>query len=219
MLSSAVCNRRSFHRGKTIVVSCFVVLLLIAAVPTAADPIISVIPASTNVSQGDSFSIDILISGAIDLYAFQLGILFEPTILAASNPIQGTILLGAGTTIPFDTSFVFIDNVFGEILHLDSLVGPISGAQGDGTVLTLTFEALAVGMSAISVGQVQGLPTELLDSATPFPSLIPFTVRDAVVTVSPTAVPEPSTLLLLLSGMAVSAVGRRRSRRSSAARP
>lgn len=221
--SPSVRDRVSFHKGKNVLISCLAGFLLLASVPASAATI-SVVPSATNVNPGATFSVDFVISGVTDLYTVQLGILYDPLILALipGSATQGALLPSAGPTI-FDAFSVFEDPLApGEILFLDSLTGAIPGATGSGPVLSLTFGAKALGFSAISIGQFQGLPSELVSSsvdATGAPILIPFTVANGSVTVSPVSVPESSALSMLLLGVALSIVVTRWRRKNSTTFP
>jgi hypothetical protein len=225
MLAAPTVHARvSFHRGKNVLISCLAGFLLLASVPASAAPIVSVVPSATSVNPGATFSVDFLITGVTDLYTVQLGILYDPLILALipGSATQGPLLPSAGPTI-FDAFSVFEDPLFpGEILFLDSLTGAIPGATGSGAVLSLTFGAKALGFSAISIGAFQGLPSELVSSsidATGAPILIPFTVTNGSVTVNAASVPESSALSMLLLGIALSIVVTRWRRRNSATFP
>jgi hypothetical protein len=225
--SPSVRDRASFHRGKKIFVSWLAALVLLTAIPASATPIVSVVPSTTNVNPGATFSVDFVISGVTDLFAVQLGILYDPAILTLiiANSTQGPLLPSAGPTIPFDPLVNVFEDAFspGEILFYDALGSALPGATGSGVVLSLTFGAFAIGTSAISIGAFQGLPSELVSSGvdpqTGAPILIPFTVQNGSVTVSPVSVPEPGSLSMLALGSVLSIVVVRWRRRNTATLP
>jgi hypothetical protein len=102
-------------------------------------------------------------------------------------PATGTTFLVSG----------LIDNALGSITGLaDSLVGLISGVNGDGILLTVSFQALATGVSALTLSNELYLDSSLAD--------ISGTVTSAAgqITVSPAGpLPTPATLTLFALGL------------------
>lgn len=224
MLPSSVSRSVRFPHSKRILISCLAVLLLAWARPASAVPVLSVSPSSVNVTQGAIVTVDFLISQAVDLYAFQFGVSFDPAVLTALTVSEGSFLSSAGTG-----NFVegFVDNDLGTILFMaNSLSGPVTGISGAGTLLSVTFGAEAIGSSAISIlfDSLQlddlldsNLASMLIDPETGEyvpPSVTNGTVTVSAVPVPPTTVPEPSTLAMLAIGMATSAVAARRRKQS-----
>ena len=219
MLLSSPVHCHFLPRMKRVVMAaCLAVLLMVVAVPASASPIVSVVPSSSNVTVGGVFSVDFLISGVSDLYAFQFGIAFDPTILTAFTVTQGAFLSTAGSTV-FNPGF--IDNNLGFIsFNAGSLVGPIGGASGSGTLLSVTFGAFAFGTSAISAVFDPLQLDDLLDSSLTSMLIDPTTgayvppsVVNGNVTIAPRSVPESSTLLILAMGLATCGVARWQQRR------
>lgn len=181
---------------KLILSATIVVASLFLLVPNCAfaDSILSV-SSPASVSPDDMFVVDVNISGASDLYAFQLDLAFDPTLLEATSVSEGTFLNGG---VPGNTFFIpgTIDNTGGTVsLNADSLLGPPPGVDGDGTLLVFDFTALSPGTSALTI------ENELLvDSGG---NIISDTTVPGSVTVEggSQAVPEPSSLLLLLVGV------------------
>ncbi|HTR48532.1 MAG TPA: cohesin domain-containing protein [Verrucomicrobiae bacterium] len=171
-------------------------LLLFIPISCSADAILSVSGPAT-VSPGDTFTVDVVVTGATDLYTVGLDLDFDPSVLEATSVSEGPLLPMGGPTsfIPGD-----IDNVGGTVtFNGDSLYGVPSGVSSDGTLFVFTFTAIGDGTSPITI--VSG--TEyLIDSQG---DILGDTIDNGSVTVQTQAsssnVPEPSSLPLLFLGV------------------
>jgi hypothetical protein len=169
-------------------------LVLLCSDRALADAILSVQAIPANPAAGSSFAVDVKISGATDVYGFQFDLLFNPGILAGTGVAEGTFLSAGGPTF---FSAGTIDNVGGSVSStFDSLVSFVPGVNGNGTLAVLNFNALAAGTSALSLANV------LLVDSFGLP-ITGFSTSPGSVTIGGrTAVPEPSSLLLLGAGLA-----------------
>jgi|KBSMisStandDraft_5_1062788.scaffolds.fasta_scaffold20302_4 Cohesin domain/PEP-CTERM motif len=178
-------------------------LIALAAAPVFATPIISVSPPASVVNVGNTVSVDIVINGAVDLYAFQFDIGFDPSILSATSIVEGALLPGGGSTIYLPGT---ISNASGTIsFTADTLETAITGVTGSGTLAKVTFQAIGAGSSPVNV-----LNVTLLDSTL---SGIADTEQAGTIRAvgSSAAVPEPTTLALVLTGVVgLARRGRRR---------
>lgn len=172
-----------------------VVLASIFSLPALADgvPALSISPASATVGAGNNVTLDVDISNITDLYAFQFDVTFDPGTVSAVSITEGSFLPGGGPTFFLPGT---IDNVGGTIASTaDSLVGAIPGVNGNGTLAILTLFGLALGTSMIDLSNVFLLDSNLnsIDAST----------RSGNVTVTPRTAPtpEPSSLVLWISGM------------------
>jgi hypothetical protein len=165
-------------------------LFVLFAVPCVAAPILSVEPANTAVDVGQTFSVNVSIANAVDLYALQFDIGFDPSVLSANTVTEGPLLATGGTTFFIEGG---IDNLAGTIANTaDTLVGIVPGVTGSGLLATVSFKAIAAGTSPITIFNVT-----LLDSS--FSGVAPTTVG-AAATVSAGVAPEPGALVLLCAG-------------------
>lgn len=174
----------------------FAALFLAAIIssPILADPVLSVVPVSaSNVNVRSTVSYDINISNVTDLYAFQFDLTFNHAIVSAVSIAEGSFLSSSCGSTCFIPGV--IDNLGGTIAgNADTLIGPLPGVSGSGTLAILTLQGVAAGSSSI------GLVNALLLDSTP-----KFSLQSGSVTVNGTvATPEPGSLLLLFVGMAAS---------------
>jgi hypothetical protein len=158
---------------------------------------ISVVGPSTNPNMGDTFAVDVDVTGITDLYAFQFDLSFDPTLLSAVSVTEGDFLPSGGTTFFIPGT---IDNVGGTVsANADTLIGAIPGVTGDGMLAEFEFTALAVGTSTLSFANEILLDSSLNDITADT------TFENGSVTVDApisSAVPEPSTLSMMLCAMA-----------------
>lgn len=179
--------------------SMWLVLLLALLCPgrAAADAILSVQAVPTSPVAGSSFAVDVNISGALDVIAFQIDLLFDPTLLASTGVSEGGFLPAGGTT-----AFVpgAIDNVGGAVSStFDFLLSPVTpggGVNGAGTLAVINFDALAAGTSALTIANVF-----LVDSSGIPISLFSISPGSVTITAPVSAVPEPASMLLLAVGL------------------
>ena len=177
-----------------------VALLCCAAAPAAAVPVLSVQPASTNVAVGDTFSVDVVVTDAADLFAYQFDVGFDPTRLTANSVTEGPLLGTGGATFFIPGA---IDMAAGLVTATaNTLLAAVPGVPGSGVLATINFTATASGLSAISLFNAMLLESSL----SAIPGLV--TQTGSVSATTGGAVPEPSTLLLMLAGLA--AAGRLR---------
>jgi hypothetical protein len=168
---------------------------------------VTVVSTLAPVVEGSTFDIDVRVTEAADLYAFQFDLLFDPAVVSILSVAQGGFLPLVGETVPLLGT---IDNAAGSVEAVaDTLVGPLPGASGDGLLFSFRARALSVGTTAFSLVNEIYLDSELEDISADFSSLA------GSITVTPrTTLPGPSSLLLLLSGCV--AIFRARNRRGVA---
>jgi hypothetical protein len=172
---------------------------------------------SVTVSPGSSFSLEIRVDDALDLYTFGFDLVFDPSVVALMSVEAGDIfsnVLGACSDDGLSGDCFFFpgippsdaDGEAGVIRSIsNTLYGDATGVTG-GLLATITFQALASGPANISI--LDGV--FLLNSV--FLEEEPTTIANGTVTIeAPAGVPEPSTLLL--TGLGLAALVRRRFRR------
>jgi hypothetical protein len=166
----------------------------------AADPMLSLAATPDPAVYGSPVGLDVLITGAADLYAFQFTLSFDPAVLQASAVTEGPFLAAAGSTFFVPGA---IDNALGSISYVsNSLIGAVPGASGNGVLAHISLDTASVGVSALTFSDVIFLDSSLAD--------INVQVDNRILQV----VPESSTLTLMLAGIAL--VGLATSRRRKA---
>ncbi|HEY4364384.1 MAG TPA: cohesin domain-containing protein [Bryobacteraceae bacterium] len=164
-------------------------LLLLAglcAMAARAD-VISVQPTPTNVTTGQSFSLNVQISGTSDLFGYQFDLGFNSAFLSAVSVTEGPFLGTGGSTIFLPGT---IDNVGGTVSFTAGILdGVTSGVSGSGVLATIGFTAIGVGSSSVGLFNVSALDS--------FGEGRSVTINSATVNVTDSSnVPEPSSLLL-----------------------
>ena len=185
---------------------CTALLLLGSMVGAQASPVLSITPPLSNVNLNDVFTLEIQITGALDLYAWQMDLGFGPAgLVSASSATEGSFL-GAGQTFGGGT----VDNIAGTITNMFSASSGSTGVSGDGILAHISFLAIGGGSVTLSLSNVT-----LLDSN--FDTIF-FSSGDAFNAIVNIAggggnnVPESSTLALVGLALAVSCRARRRQR-------
>jgi general secretion pathway protein D len=182
-------------------------LLTLAGGSVATAAVLNITPSGTTTTPGSSVSVNVGITGATDLYAYQFDLAFTPAVLSLTSIAEGALLAAGGATF-----FVpgVIDNTAGTATGTaNTLVGLVAGVSGSGTIATLLFMAGAAGVGTISIANPILLDSNLAD--------ITVQVTGGSITVQQTdgAVPEPATVMLVGSALAGVLAIRLRRRRAN----
>lgn len=131
-----------------------------------------VYPSATTVPIGQTFTIDIKISAVSDLYGWEFRLGWDPNLLDVVDVLEGGFLKSGGSTF-FDKK---MNNTVGYILVDCTLLGMVSGVNGDGTLASVGFYAEKEGTTNLDL-----YDTILIDSSE---QAISHAVVDGSVTVS-----------------------------------
>ncbi len=118
-------------------------------------PYVSVDPQTTTKEVGMSFNINITVTGIIipdDLYSWEARLTFDPEILNCTSAEEGPFLKQIGPTWWWLT----VQNEQGWVdLRAAFRVRVPQGATGNGTLATVTFQALAVGSTPLNFSETE----------------------------------------------------------------
>jgi general secretion pathway protein D len=197
--------------------------LALLAIPGAAHaapclvpsfPCLSIEPSPKEVTAGSTFEIGVVVRDVSDLFAYDVEVSYDPSILGVVSITDGTALSPSN---PIDF-LSFFDNNLGEAFASDTMERPNPGVTIGplgGLLFIIKFQALAAGSTTIEFDTVCGDPpgdtlcTQLLDSNNPS-LLIPYLTAVGYVKIADA--PEPGLMALLAVGL-LAAARRRASRR------
>jgi hypothetical protein len=130
---------------------------------------------------GDTFQIVVNVTHVTDLYAWQINMSWNPSILNLNNIIAGEFLNRSGptaNTTSYELGFVInvTDNGAGYTAMGESILGGVPGQNDNGTLVTIELLIVGYGDTNLTIVDVGGtLPTTLLNST--LSSIVP-TIAD-----------------------------------------
>jgi hypothetical protein len=139
---------------------------------------IQIVPPTSTVPVGTSFTVNITVTNVTDLAVWEVQIFYLNAILNCSKAVKGPFLQKDGHSQFFAST---INNAYntthGWILVGASRIGNWTGVSGSGTLATITFKAKAAGITPLHLTD-----TSLKDSTPPPRHPISHTAIDGTVT-------------------------------------
>ncbi len=121
------------------------------AIQAGGTPVtLSIVPPSAVQAVGSTFQVAVMASNAKDLYSLPLQIKFNSQVLQLVNVDSGDLLSRDGQAV----ATVHRDEGDGLVNVSTSRPPGVKGVEGQGSICILTFKALAVGDSTISLPRV-----------------------------------------------------------------
>ena len=144
---------------------------------------IAVNPSFKEVTLGNIFTLDLNVSDVTDLYLWVLTVEWDPSIIEFQGYEEGPFLKSEGPTTIMDAGVSS-----GKIERLVcTILGPVPGADGEGSLVTFTFNAEALGTTPFSITF-----SDLLNSNGEH---IPHNIYDGIVQVSPPNTPPSAPIV------------------------
>jgi general secretion pathway protein D len=111
---------------------------------------LTVTPGSANQAVGSTFQVSIVASNAHDLFAVPLQVQFDSKVLALVNVDAGDLMDKDGQSV----ALVHRDEGNGAVTISATRPPGAKGVDGQGSICTLTFKAVAPGDSALSLTRI-----------------------------------------------------------------
>lgn len=122
-------------------------------------------PLQQEVAHGETITLAIQINDAVNLYGAQVHARFDPAVLMvvdADSSEDGIQITPGNLPPPMGFHKSEANNQLGTVYYAVSLLGAVPPSNGSGTLATITFKAIGVGASAISISSVMMFRSDLL---------------------------------------------------------
>jgi len=173
----------------------FGIFFTVAKTETSLSPTatIYVNPTTSRVPVGETFTIEVKISGALDIYGWEFKLKWNPNLLDLVKVAEGGFLKQRGDTF-FTTK---TNNTVGYVIVDCTLLGNVSGVSGNGTLATVDFKAEVQGESILDLFE-----TTLINM---LEQPVPHTTTNGKVVIEPK--PLNITDILIIIGALVALLG------------
>jgi hypothetical protein len=117
---------------------------------SAQGEVVTIDPADQEVARGEMFSVDVMISGAENLYSYEFTLAFDPDLVEVQDVADASFLGSTGRAVVE----VGPDIGDGTVTFSALTTGMMDGPDGSGTLATVTFQAIGQGTSALKLEDV-----------------------------------------------------------------
>jgi hypothetical protein len=114
---------------------------------TSSPALVFILPASRTVTVGETFTLDVGISGVTNLGAFEFTLAYNPSVVTPTAATLGPFLGSTGLTNTVPPGAPLISA--GQLTYGAYSYGGTSGPSGSGVLASLTFKARVPGASAL----------------------------------------------------------------------
>jgi hypothetical protein len=141
-------NRNAFTKYRAIgYVALLLLLLTITPSSRGSSTSIAVAPSFKEVIINTVFEVDLNVSDVTDLYLWVVTVEWNPSIIEFQGYTEGPFLKTGGNTTIMDAGVSP-----GKVNRLVcTILGPVSGVNGSGSLATFTFKAVSLGTTPISI--------------------------------------------------------------------
>jgi PKD repeat protein len=114
--------------------------------------VVKIDPPVKTVAMGDIFTVDVLVEGAENLAAYEFNMDYDSAVVEVRDVVNGPFLASTGRSVPTVTKR--ISNTLGTLFFGAFSVGSQTPPSGDGTLSTITLEAVGLGTSDLDLHTV-----------------------------------------------------------------
>jgi hypothetical protein len=122
-------------------------------VAVAGEAVVALVGVPDVVRVGETFEVEVVLSGVRDLYGAELHLSFDPSALQVVNErgdVAARVDAGGLLTVRF-TAQNSVDHAEGRIDYAVSQMPPSKGVTGDGVLVRLQFRATGAGSATIAL--------------------------------------------------------------------
>ncbi|MBN1995781.1 MAG: LysM peptidoglycan-binding domain-containing protein [Anaerolineae bacterium] len=132
-----------------------------AFVPPAVaqtNTVIGLQPSTQQLNMGERGNVDLTVANITNLFGFEIGLQFDPNLIQIQDmdPTKEGVQIQPGDFLSPDlVQSNIADNTTGNILYVVTQVAPSPPASGSGVLATITFQAVAEGVSNLTLPTVK----------------------------------------------------------------
>jgi hypothetical protein len=127
-----------------------------STVSSSSSTVLFVDPNTVQETVGQNFAVNVSISNVTDLYAWQLTLTWNPSLLSVTNVAEGPMLRSSGNSTYFSPKVnAASGNLSALCSRLLSIGSSVTGVSGNGTLMTIQFKVIANGSCDLSLYDTQ----------------------------------------------------------------